>query len=584
MSITNDGSGFDADLYGGGRRGMKRNLDDYGGGGSDDDDDDGRSQEAKAKKQRNKEIKDEFDRRKGKISRKEEKVKEREKQKDEEEALRSAKVKAAEFTTKKIAGLDVRSRESYLALLESVLRTNYDKFSEFGVKNDEVAKLHSLDIRQCAVDQEYKVFSDNKVVTTYRRSMAFLMSKVKKDTDAWELHSSLKEFTPSENGFPEEEKNNQPSIIEGFQSALELSKKQTEPISSDKKPEPIRRLSADKKSQHSDTKKQLSSDKKQPNKMPSSDKKHEPNRRPSSEKIDKFKSKLKQLGLSESDSDDCDKEGPPGLNFYCDTANGKAKAHQMSESERSSSSSPNLSDIEQKTADDEHANLVAWLEESEREKEEERRKEEVARQERIKQRELEEKRKEEERLKEEMRRKEEDKPWDVSKVPSLDVVVKSQGGQSAEDERQLSKLEQTIKKVQQQMAEGDDHIQFELKEKNEKPKKPLPEKKPSPTKIKVRVELGSKHEEKTDKNAKKAAADVIVKLLLPHFKSGKIGSKQVFKYVAREFTHTLLDCNKNNLDSYPKYVEKFFGKISVLATESEANNKIQSFKRALKGS
>ena len=34
LAITNDdGFGFDADLYGGGRRGQKRMLDDYGGGG-----------------------------------------------------------------------------------------------------------------------------------------------------------------------------------------------------------------------------------------------------------------------------------------------------------------------------------------------------------------------------------------------------------------------------------------------------------------------------------------------------------------------------------------------------------------------
>ena len=34
LAITNDdGFGFDADLYGGGRRGQKRNLEDYGGGG-----------------------------------------------------------------------------------------------------------------------------------------------------------------------------------------------------------------------------------------------------------------------------------------------------------------------------------------------------------------------------------------------------------------------------------------------------------------------------------------------------------------------------------------------------------------------
>merc|ERR1719295_568497 len=151
--ITNDGFGFDADLYVG----------------------------------------------KG-VSKKEEKLREREKQKEEEE-LKYSKVKAAELTTKNIPGLDVRSRDSYLALLENTFRINYDTYMEFGRPADsaevpvetadgstamckEAPKtLHMLDIRECAIEQEYQVFTSNKVVTTYRRAMAFLMSKVKKETD-----------------------------------------------------------------------------------------------------------------------------------------------------------------------------------------------------------------------------------------------------------------------------------------------------------------------------------------------------------------------------------------------------------------
>ena len=40
---------------------------------------------------------------------------------------RTAKVKGAEFTGNKIAGLEVRARESYLGLLETNLRANYDQ-------------------------------------------------------------------------------------------------------------------------------------------------------------------------------------------------------------------------------------------------------------------------------------------------------------------------------------------------------------------------------------------------------------------------------------------------------------------------
>ena len=84
-----------------------------------------------------------------------------------------------------------------------------------------------------------------------------------------------------------------------------------------------------------------------------------------------------------------------------------------------------------------------------------------------------------------------------------------------------------------------------------------------------------------DKKAKVAAADTIVKLMVPFFKSGKIGNKQVFKFTAKEFTHALLECNRTHLTSYPKYVDKFFAKSGVLNTEDEAKNKINSFRRAL---
>ena len=63
------------------------------------------------KKQRTAEIQKEFDKRRngGKgVSKKEEKLREKEKQKEEEESLKYSKVKAAEFTSKKISGLDVR--------------------------------------------------------------------------------------------------------------------------------------------------------------------------------------------------------------------------------------------------------------------------------------------------------------------------------------------------------------------------------------------------------------------------------------------------------------------------------------------
>ena len=69
-------------------------------------------------------------------------------------------------------------------------------------KKEAPKTLHMLDIRECAIEQEYQVFTANKVVTTYRRAMAFLMSKVKKETDSWNLHPALAEFEPSSKNPP----------------------------------------------------------------------------------------------------------------------------------------------------------------------------------------------------------------------------------------------------------------------------------------------------------------------------------------------------------------------------------------------
>ena len=140
-------------------------------------------------------------------------------------------VKAAEFTSKKIAGLDIRARESYLALFEEVLGTNYDTNEQFSLKSSAESKtnLTSFDIRQAAINAEYEVFSSNKVVTTYRRKMAFLMAEVKRKTDAWELHNILTEFDPNKDItskdsdiqiISKDTKCN--SLPGGFQTALEL--------------------------------------------------------------------------------------------------------------------------------------------------------------------------------------------------------------------------------------------------------------------------------------------------------------------------------------------------------------------------
>jgi len=168
------------ELYGDGRRGMKREADGYG--GDDEEGDGGRSREKQAKLDRENIIRKQFKLRKGK-------------DKDEEEekvVLGYAKVRAAEFTSGKIAGLEVRTREDYLGLVETSLARNLEGVGE-GEKN-----LQKGDVLEAAVDAEYEIFTSNKVVTMYRKRMAGLIHSIKKDTSNLVLHKALAEYKPKQ--------------------------------------------------------------------------------------------------------------------------------------------------------------------------------------------------------------------------------------------------------------------------------------------------------------------------------------------------------------------------------------------------
>ena len=59
---------------------------------------------------------------------------------------------------------------------------------------------------------------------------------------------------------------------------------------------------------------------------------------------------------------------------------------------------------------------------------------------------------------------------------------------------------------------------------------------------------------------KKRFADLVVQLLVPYFKRGRIASKEVFKFLAREMTHVMMADGDNRMkekgkgsgDSYAK--------------------------------
>ena len=53
---------------------------------------------------------------------------------------------------------------------------------------------------------------------------------------------------------------------------------------------------------------------------------------------------------------------------------------------------------------------------------------------------------------------------------------------------------------------------------------------------------------------KKRFADLVVQLLVPYFKRGRIASKEVFKFLAREMTHVMMADGDNRMkeEAYAK--------------------------------
>jgi hypothetical protein len=236
---------------------------------------------------------------------------------------------------------------------------------------------------------------------------------------------------------------------------------------------------------------------------------------------------------------------------------------------------------------------------------------------RLKNQELEKSKKEDLWTQEQKRRDAVDKAWDLESIsPRAEKAIQYAEKDQLEKESNvnISTLEQTILKVQQQMAEGTDHVNFEMnmkeKEKkvheharqkemdnlqnisasvkNKQHSNSRPSKAHSPLKIKVRVEMEKplKSPEKIDK---KLAANTIVSLMVPFFKKGKIASREVFKCCAREFTTLMLDSQSTRdpkdgpipLSRYSKYVADFFTMSSSILTEDEIKLKIGQFKTTL---
>ena len=118
--------------------------------------------------------------------------------------------------------------------------------------------------------------------------------------------------------------------------------------------------------------------------------------------------------------------------------------------------------------------LTFIVEETEKEKAGLKEKEEEERIKRLKDREQEKRLTEHLWIQEEKRRCFTDKSWDANQIPVLENVSNSGGKEmemGSDPNVSVSQLEETILKVQQQMAEGNDHIKYEMKAKGEQDKK-----------------------------------------------------------------------------------------------------------------
>ena len=79
---------------------------------------------------------------------------------------------------------------------------------------------------------------------------------------------------------------------------------------------------------------------------------------------------------------------------------------------------------------------------------------------------------------------------------------------------------------------------------------------------------------------KKKFADLVVQLLVPYFKRGRIASKEVFKFLAREMTHVLIADGVREPEAYAKgkIAEFFEGGTSIVLSNDDAREKVATFR------
>ncbi|XP_001353701.3 ATP-dependent DNA helicase Q5 [Drosophila pseudoobscura] len=178
-----------ADLYEGGRAGVKRAAQEYAAGESGSDDDSGQSHSSMAKRAKKEAadfIQQQFKLRK-QIS--------AARQLEQEKSTQISRVHHAEATEKKIAGLQHTQREQYLTAIIEALKANVQKCQEDEEQQPRSA-LRYNDYEAIAVEMEYEVFRQQRVANMYRHALVKQISVIKQLTGKAKLMPLLADYVP----------------------------------------------------------------------------------------------------------------------------------------------------------------------------------------------------------------------------------------------------------------------------------------------------------------------------------------------------------------------------------------------------
>lgn len=191
------------ELYGEGRGGISKDSEDYSNEVSDKFGDDPRQ---KKDTELLNSIKEQFALRRGdsSISRQ-----------SEDPNLKYANVRAAEATSRKVAGLSVQTRESYVKYFKDLLKKNWLSAHE------RAFEFTDKDFEDAAKDMEYNIFSGSTVNATYKKKIANEVSELRKMTSKSKPHPLILNGKSADSG-PD-----QPSlgaIMKGIEENLQKAK------------------------------------------------------------------------------------------------------------------------------------------------------------------------------------------------------------------------------------------------------------------------------------------------------------------------------------------------------------------------